>query len=110
MRTSSFTASMIQSQSLSLPRSSSRLPQVMKPARLGYTKPGGALSLCVLTAASASALRFAAPSGTRSSKITSTPASAICAAMPPPMTPAPMMATLLIFEAVSAMKQNLFIP
>ncbi len=77
------------------------------PARVN--KARGALSRCVLTAASASALRFVAPSGTRSSKITSTPASAICAAMPPPMTPAPMMATLLIFGAESAMKQNLFL-
>src|ERR1700730_5874276 len=47
-------------------------------------------------ACSATTFRFLAPGGTMSSSSTATPALATCAAMPPPITPEPMTATLEI--------------
>ena len=78
------------------------MPVVISLAlRLCMKAAGSALS-SFLTASSARALRFAAPSGTMSSRTTGTPALVMWAAMPAPMTPAPMTPTFLISAIYTA--------
>src|ERR1022692_3302842 len=87
---------MIQSLSASIARSSSMLPAVTSFAARADMNAAGSVFSIFATALSASTLRFVAPSGTISSSSTGTPAFANCAAMPAPMTPAPMTVALRI--------------
>ena len=70
-------------------------------ARADMNGAGSVLSIFAI-APSASAFRSAAPSGTMSSSNTGTPALANWAAMPAPMTPAPMTVALRI-ECMAAL-------
>ena len=77
------------------------LPVVISLAFLRCIKGVGLPSLTglsiLLTALSDIILRLVAPSGTISKSVTGKPALAICAAIPLPIRPAPITATLLIF-------------
>src|SRR5882757_7240272 len=66
------------------------LPAVTSFAARADMKGAGSVFSIFAIADSARTLRLAAPSGTISSSSTGTPALAICAAIPAPMTPAPM--------------------
>ncbi len=97
----SMTASTIQSHLASLSRSSSILPHVISFAtRLDMNGAGSVFSI-LATAPSATALRFSDPSGTISSNRTGVPELAIWAAIPAPITPAPITATCLMLVITS---------
>src|SRR5579859_1158656 len=70
------------------------LPAVTSFDAREVMKGAGSVFSILAIAPSASALRLAAPGGTMSSSSTGTPALANCAAMPAPMTPAPMTVAL----------------
>src|SRR5579859_5887745 len=101
----SITASTIQSHSASKSRSSSVLPVVTSLAAFLLMKAAGSAFSSLATAPSAMTLRLAAPSGTISSSTTGMPALATWAAIPAPMTPAPMTATFWI-SAISHRLQD----
>ena len=69
-----------------------RLPGVTSLAASGVMNGAGSASSIRAMAPRASALRSPAPSGTMSSSSTGTPALAMCAAIPLPITPAPITA------------------
>ena len=73
------------------------LPGVTSRAFFWCMKECGAVFNILAIALSAITLRLLAFSGTISSKYTGTPALAICAAMPLPITPAPITATFSMF-------------
>src|SRR5882724_3651738 len=70
------------------------LPAVTSFAARDDMKGAGSVFCILAIAPSASAFRLAAPSGTISSRSTGTPALANWAAMPAPITPAPMTVAL----------------
>ncbi len=97
----SITASITQSHLAILSRSSSILPHVISLAtRLDINGAGSVFSI-LATAPSVTALRFLAPSGTISSSRTGVPELAIWAAIPAPITPAPITATCLMVVITS---------
>src|SRR5882757_5335693 len=69
-------------------------------------KGAGSIFSMLEIAASASALRLATPAGTISRSSTGTPALANCAAMPAPITPAPMTVALRIASMAAAPPLN----
>ena len=89
MSTRSITASMIQSQSASSARSSSRLPGVMSFAREAAMSGDGLVFFSFSMAPIANELLPPGPSCAMSSSTTGMPAFATCAAMPAPITPEP---------------------
>ena len=97
----SSTTSMIKSASLIRSKLSSMFPVVMSLAFFLCIRGAGLPNLTglsiFLTALSAITLRLVAPSGTMSKSVTGKPALATCAAIPLPINPAPITATLLIF-------------
>src|SRR5579859_161128 len=101
----SITASTIQSHSASRSRSSSVLPVVTSLAAFLLMKAAGSAFSSLATAPSAIALRLVASFGTMSSSTTGMPALATWAAIPAPMTPAPMTATFLM-SAISHSLQD----
>ena len=96
----STTASIIQSQSCSLVRSSSTLPMLISRALFGCMNGAGSACCNLAKAVCAITLRSVAFGGTMSSNNTAIPALARCAAIPAPMTPAPITAALRMLDSV----------
>src|SRR5271165_5529006 len=84
------------------------LPAVTSFAARADMNGAGSVFSILAIAPSASALRLLAPLGTTSSNSTGTPAFANCAAMPAPMTPAPMTVALRIASMILALPLNSF--
>src|SRR5579862_7521932 len=93
---------MMRSQPATRPRSSSRFPGVMSRAFRSAISGAGSVLAMRSTAPRAMALRSFEPGLTMSSSTTFTPALAMCAAMPLPITPAPITAADWIAMAASS--------